>query len=570
MPRSSPRRLFSRRSSPLGASLAVVATVAVVAAGVGVLGAGDGLAGLLGQDRDGPATAAPPSPTPDPTDVPAGAPPTGEGDDRRAEDEPVEDRAEPPVLDPSPSPASPAPPALDHTALAARLTEVLAREDLAVDGTVGVAVRDHRGDVVLDAATATAPLLPASTLKLVTAAAALEAFGPEHTFTTRVLAAGDVVDGTLHGDLLLIGAGDPVLSTPGYRRWVYPARPATPLEELAMRVRTAGIRHVTGTVVGVDGLFGPPDTAEGWKGGYFSDFDARRIHGLTVDASLDVQLELPEPAEGEEPDPDAVPELTLLQSADPRLQAATALTELLAERGVTVDAEPRATRVPRSGDEVASVSSPPLARLLRHTVERSDNHLADTLFRGVGQAVVGDADWAEAAAAVRRVLSDAGVDGWDGVVLADGSGLSRDDRVTAAFLADLDAVMAASVHAELWDDLMAVAGVEGTLRGRLRGTIGEGRFLGKTGTLDDVAAVAGSVVGPDARYHLAVVANDVTGEERSRVRTLIDELVLVLAEDLHDCERIAEPGATPPPSPTQAPYRLECREPLAPTPAAGG
>jgi serine-type D-Ala-D-Ala carboxypeptidase/endopeptidase (penicillin-binding protein 4) len=346
MRRSSPRRLFTRRPSPLRALLAVAFTLAVVGAVVGALGAGVGLAGLLGESA--PAADSPVASSPDgpPTDGPTGAQADGTA---APDDEPVEERIEPPVLAPTPSPASPAPPALDHTAVAARLAAVLAREDLAVDGTVGVAVRDHHGEVVIDAPTATAPLLPASTLKLVTAAAALEALGPEHTFTTRALAAGEVdADGTLHGDLLLIGAGDPVLSTPGYRRWVYPARPATPLDELAMRVRTTGIRHVTGAVVGVDSLFDLPDTAEGWKGGYFSDFDARRIRGLTVDASLDVQLELPEPPEGEEPDPDAVPELTLLQSADPRLQAATAFAQLLAERGVTVDAEPRATPVTRS------------------------------------------------------------------------------------------------------------------------------------------------------------------------------------------------------------------------------
>jgi D-alanyl-D-alanine carboxypeptidase/D-alanyl-D-alanine-endopeptidase (penicillin-binding protein 4) len=542
-----------RISVRLGLATATLLAGAAAVVGTQVLGAPSDAGG------------APPAATPTPSlteaagPAPSPAPPTPS-----PTPPPPEERIDPPVLDPPPTEETPAPPAPEHAALARRLTEVLSREDLAVDGTVAVAVHDDRGQVVLENDAATTPLLPASTLKLVTSAAALTALGPEHRFTTHVLAAGRVDDdGTLRGDLLLVGGGDPVLSSPDYRSWVYPARPATRLEELAMRVRTAGIRRVTGRVIGVDAVFDPPATAAGWKDVYFSDFDARRIHALTVDASLDVDVAVPEPEDGSEPDPDAEEELTLLQSADPRVQAAEMLTVLLGERGVAVAGAPGASAVTRSGAEVAEIASPELAVLLRHTVETSDNHLADTLFRDVGRAVLADADWHAADSAVERVLLDAGVTSWAGVEMADGSGLSRDDRVTAAFLAGLDATMAASEHAVVWDDLMAVAGVEGTLRRRLVGTIGAGRFRAKTGTLDDVAAVAGSVVGPEGRrYHLAVVANDVTGGERSRVRQLMDELVLVLAEDLHGCRRVhASPGPSPATSPTPAPYTLDCATP---------
>ena len=188
--------------------------------------------------------------------------------------------------------------------------------------------------------------------------------------------------------------------------------------------------------------------------------------------------------------------------------------------------------------EIAAVKSPPLTELLCYTVQRSDNHLADGIFRALGRSN-GDGSWASGSNAVLAALTrlfDRGPEpSWDGAVLADGSGLSRDDRLSAQLLVSLDVVMTQRAGTR-WQDLMAVTGSSGTLRRRLRGTIAEGKVLGKTGSLRDVRSLSGAVVGPDdRRYHFAVVGNGLDAAENAAVRQLQDELLLALAEDLHGC-----------------------------------
>lgn len=459
-----------------------------------------------------------------------------------------------PTVDPSPSPTEAPDP---YGALRERLLAVLADPELAVDhGLVAIAVRDRDGRVVLDQA-ADVPVLPASTQKLVTAAAALQVLGAEHRFVTEAVATGPVeADGTLRGDLVLVGDGDPLLATPGYGRYVYPARPRTPLEELAVRLRTGGLRRVSGHVVADRGRYAGAMTASGWKQSYFWDLDARHVTELTVDAGLVVELRLPEDgaptpeitsatvADGptaapterglllEQVPDDIDPDVQLQLSPDPRLQAARQFQRLLDLRGVSARPEVALGGAPADGIVLGAVRSAPLSSILRHTVQRSDNQVADSLFRELGVTVARDGTWEGGAMATRAALGTLGLP-WNGVVLADGSGLSRDNRLTAAFLADLDVVMASSPFGETWASLMAVSGREGTLRHRLRDTAAEGRLLGKTGTLDDVAAVAGVVTGSGrARFHLAVVGNDVRGADREVVRRIVDELTLVLVAEL--------------------------------------
>jgi serine-type D-Ala-D-Ala carboxypeptidase/endopeptidase (penicillin-binding protein 4) len=195
---------------------------------------------------------------------------------------------------------------------------------------------------------------------------------------------------------------------------------------------------------------------------------------------------------------------------------------------------------------LATVLSPPLEEVLRFTVQRSDNHLADALALTVARARTGEGSWDAADRAFGQVLTRFGVP-TDGASFADGSGLSRDDRVTARLLVELDRRLTADRRfGATWRSLQAVAGRSGTLDRRLRGTPAEGRLLAKTGSLRDVAALSGQVIALDAdpvgaagprerRYHLAVLGNDATGVGRGVVRAVVDEVVLALVADLDGC-----------------------------------
>ncbi len=437
--------------------------------------------------------------------------------------------AAPPTPSPSPSPTLP--PGPDRSALVARLDE--ATRAFGEDAAVSLAVVDAEGRVVFSLG-GDEPLLPASTAKLLPGAAALQLFGPEHRFETVVDAVGELTeDGVLHGRLELVGGGEPALDTDVYRSYVYIGRPHARLEDLADLVVEAGIDTVTNGLVAGPDAFGDTPEAPGWKPGYLAVLDARRITALTVDAGLAVTLLAPAPD----------PQLELLSSADPQARAVADLGRMLAERGVTVWPVSRA--LPAARTRVATLAGPPLLEHLTFAFERSDNHTADMLLRSVG-ADAGATDWLASGRVVADVLAELGVD-TDGMVLADGSGLSRDDRVTALQLAHTDRVMRAGPHAAAWREALAVAGEEGTLRRRLRGTVAEGRFLGKTGTLDDVTAIAGTVEGPDgaAAFHMAGIVNLPRGAGSWLDRLVMDDVIALLAEDAAGCARVAPPQDLP-------------------------
>lgn len=412
--------------------------------------------------------------------------------------------------------------------LRAGLETVLAQPELRVQGRLGVQVSDAGGGVVLERRGHT-PLLPASTLKLVTAAAALRTLGPGFHYVTRVAATRQPHHGVVRGDLVIVGSGDPALATATFAR-VEPERPRTPLEALAGQLRRAGVRRVTGRVVGDAGLFAHEPLATGWPGRYLHSLDTTRVSGLTVNGGRELFLRRGQ--------------LQARPAKDPAREAAALLTEALTDRGVKVaGAAAAGHRRTGAAVTVARVRSDPLLVLLRYTLQQSDNHMADAIFRTLGSAVVGRGGWSDAGAATRLVLSPLELD-WGGVVMADGSGLSRADRLTAAFLTQLDAGMSASRLAGSWQRLQAVAGRSGTLEDRLVGTIAEGRLHGKTGTLTDVRALAGSVEGPEGeRVHLAVVANGLDYRAFTRAGALADELAIRIVAELYGCRRAGRPPA---------------------------
>ncbi|TVR37626.1 MAG: D-alanyl-D-alanine carboxypeptidase/D-alanyl-D-alanine-endopeptidase [Nitriliruptor sp.] len=519
----------------------------------------------------------------------------GGSDEPSQADSDVEVAPDPPVEFP--------PPPDGRDELTARTQELVDTAVVAADdATLGVMIIDEHGRTIA-AHRADESLLPASTMKVVTAAAILTTLGPDGRLRTSVDATAPIdADGVLRGDLHLLGGGDPALVTDEYTRWVYPARPATPLAALADDLVAAGLRQVDGEVIGLAPGFTGPTRAEGWPDRYFSSFDARYASGLTVDAGLRTILTYPEPepddedaddaddaddaasddedaddaaTDGEDADDEAdgddpedgsedepedlgPPTVTVDHVQDPAAHAAAELVRLLEEREVEVTGASRSGEVsaPPVG-RLATVQSPPMDELLRFTVERSDNHFADGMFQTIGRVRTGEGSWIRGDRALRQMLDRFQID-HDGAVFADGSGLSRDDRLSPRLLVDLDRTMTDGPAAETWVSLMAVMGETGTLRQRLRGTVAQGRFRGKTGTLRDVTALSGAVIGDDGtRYHLAVLANEADGPGRWVARELMDELALQLSAEVAGCDVVVirtEPpdNGGPPPLPRSA------------------
>jgi D-alanyl-D-alanine carboxypeptidase/D-alanyl-D-alanine-endopeptidase (penicillin-binding protein 4) len=215
---------------------------------------------------------------------------------------------------------------------------------------------------------------------------------------------------------------------------------------------------------------------------------------------------------------------------DPSRYAATVFAEVLQRRGIGVAGPVATTRdpLPAGVRVLAFHDGPPMAEAIKAVNKPSQNLHAEMLLRLLGARVKGEGSAAAGQAAVLEFLRRVGVkaDDW---ALMDGSGLSRSDLVTPHEMASLLVAMDRHPHAQAFRDSLPVAGVDGTLKGRLRGTPAEGRLQAKTGTLRQSAALAGYVTPRSGgRLAFAVAANHHTGKS-GVVTDAIDAIAIILA-----------------------------------------
>jgi D-alanyl-D-alanine carboxypeptidase/D-alanyl-D-alanine-endopeptidase (penicillin-binding protein 4) len=309
--------------------------------------------------------------------------------------------------------------------------------------------------------------VPASNEKLPLTYAALKLLGRGFRFPTEVRGQGLLAaDGTWVGNLVLKGYGDPTLSSARLRR-------------LAQQVHAEGITHVTGMVIGDESFFDKLRIGPGWKASFYIS-ESPPLSALVVDRAWTGKR------------------ITLT----PAYTAADMFRSMLIQAGVAVDGKARAFQA--GGKVLAVTTSAPLGEILHAVDADSDNFSAELLLKELG-AVAGTGGTSESGAAVvRQVLSENDIP-LDGVTIADGSGLSSQNRLTAqAIVAILEqswndgALRSTLVHA------MAVAGRSGTLAHRLFGPNTRGTVLGKTGTTDLASVLSGFVRG---RYAFAVIEN---------------------------------------------------------------
>jgi D-alanyl-D-alanine carboxypeptidase/D-alanyl-D-alanine-endopeptidase (penicillin-binding protein 4) len=420
--------------------------------------------------------------------------------------------------------------------LSARLDGLIA--PVAQYAAVGLSVHSlDRGDE-LYARNADVAFVPASNQKLLIAAAALDALGPDFCFTTRVLALGTRHGATLGGDLILHGGGDPTLTTDS-------------LAALADRLAASGIRQVTGRVRGDDSLFDRQRLGKGWSWDDEAFAYAAPISALTLNGNTVAVEVRPAPRPGLPPqvrlDPPAAPstlrvravtappgepstlqvdrtrardEITLsgrlpqgspvvitrVTVEDPPLYAAAVFTALLRAHGVQVVGQPVALGTPAAAVMLSQLQSPPLAQIIRVMDKTSDNLIAETLLKAVVSSqipvVSSDGYRQEARRAATNgqlatenrqlpsFLERSGLRG-PALVIADGSGLSRLDLVSPRNLVRLLVAMDRHPAREAYFSSLPVAGVDGTLRRRMLGSAAVGAVRAKTGTLTHVSALTG-------------------------------------------------------------------------------
>jgi D-alanyl-D-alanine carboxypeptidase len=321
-------------------------------------------------------------------------------------------------------------------------------------------------------------LKPASNTKLFTTAAAFARLGEEHRHQTRVFATAAPSGGVIDGDLVLFGDHDFSWSTQFYpgSRW--------PLDRIAETLAAMGITQVTGSVqVRFEHLY---------NGQQFSTYNAAN-HRAAVASNFN----------------------SALNSAG----IATAGTS------TSPDSEPpaAATELTRWVSLPLHVGGSPINRI-------SHNEFADILSRHVGWELEATSSYAAGGDQMVALLAEAGSD-VTGLVFFDGSGLSHDNRVSARQLIDLYDLMRERPEGLAWERTFAVAGIKGTIGGRMGGPDTIGRFRGKTGTLNAVIALSGVLDHrhDGQRYHLAMLMNGVTNN--SAARSAHDQIVGTIAAD---------------------------------------
>ncbi len=433
-----------------------------------------------------------------------------------------------PTATPSPDPTD-APAVLDGLAepgagdaptaagLLAALSPLLA--DPALGTAVGIAVArpDNNAEAgggdtagLLLNAGADVPLVPASAAKILTGVAALTALGPDSRFTTSV-------EQPAPGRIVLVGGGDPALSQrplDGDASWAYPV---TTLEELARRTAEALLQAGTSTVsLGYRAdLFTGPGVSPDWEPRYVSSGQVGPVSALSLDGSR------------ERPD-------FANRVADPAAYTAQRFAELLAPLGIAVTGPPAAAAAGESGVQLAALRSPTVADLVAQMLLRSDNDGAEVLAHHVARAEGEEASFAGASVAVPAVLERLGLPTAD-LVLRDGSGLSRGNRVAASTIVEALSLAFDPDHPQLRSVLggLPVAGFSGTLTERFDdpGSSAQvGDVRAKTGYLTGVVTLAGYVVDEEGRpLVFAVLANGMDRTQALDAQQAVDRLAAAMA-----------------------------------------
>ncbi|HET9730570.1 MAG TPA: D-alanyl-D-alanine carboxypeptidase/D-alanyl-D-alanine-endopeptidase [Acidimicrobiia bacterium] len=314
------------------------------------------------------------------------------------------------------------------------------------------------------------PQIPASTIKLLTAIAALRTFGPDHRFTTRVF------QGAAPRQIIVVGGGDPLLATPAYEAALHTAprwhnAPVLLISHLADAIRNAGVRAVSSIIVD-DTRHEAVRYLPQWKAGYGDTGDIGALGALTVDGGF-ADPTLRKPAD------------------DPALLTGTRLAEALRSAGVAVTGGIAHGLVPEGAREIAHLDSLPLGAMIGEMITASDDGIAEMLLREIGVARAHEGTTAAGARAEVDIMRELSVP-TAGMVVLDGSGLARGDRLTCDALLHIVQLITTKPFAIL-NGALPIAGATGTLTGRFLGDALAGKLRAKTGTLSNVAGLAGVI-----------------------------------------------------------------------------
>ncbi|MEM7385932.1 MAG: D-alanyl-D-alanine carboxypeptidase/D-alanyl-D-alanine-endopeptidase, partial [Verrucomicrobiota bacterium] len=411
-------------------------------------------------------------------------------------------------------------------------------------------------------------LIPASTVKLLTTGTALEVLGPDFSFETRLRTNGsiDQSSGTLKGDLLIEGSGDPLFARYGWKE-IY--------EQWTRRLTENGIKTIDGAIVGDDTAFSSQHRPGSWAWADLGNYYGAGATGLNFNRNL-FHIYFRSPGPG---GPTRVisrypnqPEIQLFNEVragaagsgdqayvygatfqknlylrgtvppnqskfsikaaipDPALFAAQMLKKTLTGTGITHEgtaaAQGRTKTYPTATETLASHRSGPLKELILSTNHKSINLNAECLLKTIGRGKTDrPGSVASGTRAVEDFMKSKGIPD-RGLSLKDGSGLSRANLITPRQLAGFLKAMHNGTHAEVFKRSLPVAGKTGTLKSIAGGSPAEGRIRGKSGTLSGIKCYAGYARARSGKtFAFALMINHYDGSYAPVKRGIVKVLV---------------------------------------------
>lgn len=337
------------------------------------------------------------------------------------------------------------------------------------------------------------PLIPASIMKCVTTASLLSNVNEEYRFKTGVYLSGEVIDGILEGNLIVEGSGDPSLNS----RHVSDCGDIC--RQIADSLVMAGISGIKGKIIVDQSIWEGPGFPSSWATADLPHAYGTATHGLNFEDNASGSRAVKNPA----------------QLFENRLKAALSLN------GIKLCGLPV-----RDGDETLLFEheSVPLEEIMRSCMMRSDNQYAEALFRtyAVTSGKKGSLEHASKLISKHWKKKKAPI---DGVTIVDGSGLSRQNRMTARFMAH---VLRSGSSDPYYASFFPLAGQEGTLKRFLAGTPLEGYVALKTGSMNGIQCYAGYKLNDDYEptHIIVVMLNEL--KDRAAARGVIEKILLNL------------------------------------------
>ncbi|HDR05602.1 MAG TPA: D-alanyl-D-alanine carboxypeptidase/D-alanyl-D-alanine-endopeptidase [Candidatus Marinimicrobia bacterium] len=414
--------------------------------------------------------------------------------------------------------------------------------------------------------------MPASNNKIISAATALLNLGPDYRFKTIVLCNGEIQDSVLKGDLIVRGTGDPTLYEKFY------SHSEAQFELWADSLKSLGIKEIAGNIIGDDNLWDDQSLGKGWAHDYLHIWYAAEIGPLQFNENyVDIYIYPPDSLSDSiriEPNVKSsyftiINELVIQDTGkqelkvrrargtndiylqgkvtkngsrlsyspsitNPTLFYVTALREALKRKGISVlgnarDIDEFPPQLFAMSDTLILHHSAPLSEIIKVMMKRSQNLYAETMVYIQGLELKGFGAFDSGRMVIEESLESMGIPKGT-YILADGSGLTRYNYVTPRQLLTINKYMSQHEYWDIWYEAQSIAGVDGTLRNRMKGTAAAGNVRAKTGTISNVRGLSGYVHSADGRllaFSFLVNGNLLGSKETEKIT---DRVLEMLAE----------------------------------------